>query len=132
MEYNIDDKFSIISLYRNEAKFLDFASFERIFSLTVWNTIDDIYSIFPLYRNEATFLVFAPFSYGILSMIDTPIFLFCIETMHKLLIFARFQSIFSMTVWNTIDGRYSIFQLYRNEATFLAFAPVSEHFSMTV
>ena len=34
-------------------------------------------------------------------MIDTPIFFFYIETMHNLLIFARFQSIFSMTVWNT-------------------------------
>ena len=31
-------------------------------------------------------------------MIDTPIFFFYIETMHNLLIFARFQSIFSMTV----------------------------------
>ena len=65
-------------------------------------------------------------------MIDTPIFFFYIETMHNLLIFARFQSIFSMTVWNTIDDRYSIFPLYRNEATFLAFAPFSEHLSMTV
>ena len=58
----IDDKFSIIPLYRNEATFLDFDSFKSIFSMTVWNTIDDKYSIFPLYRNEATFLVFAPFS----------------------------------------------------------------------
>ena len=68
--------------------------------MTVWNTIDDRYSIFFFY----------------------------IETMHNLLIFARFQSIFSMTVWNTIDDRYSIFSLYRNEATFLAFVPFSEHF----
>ena len=69
--------------------------------MTVWNTID-----------------------------DTPIFFFYIETMHNLhvLIFSRFQSIFSMTVWNTIDDRYSILPLYRNEATFLAFAPFSEHF----
>ena len=58
----IDDKFSIIPLYRNEATFLDFASFKSIFSVTVWNTFDDRYSIFPLYRNEATFLAFAPFS----------------------------------------------------------------------
>ena len=58
----IDDKFSIIPLYRNEATFLDFDSFKSIFSMTVWNTIDDRYSIFPLYRNEATFLAFAPFS----------------------------------------------------------------------
>ena len=58
----IDDKFSIIQLYRNEATFLDFDSFKSIFSMTVWNTIDDRYSIFPLYRNEATFLAFAPFS----------------------------------------------------------------------
>ena len=58
----IDDKFSIIPLYRNEATFLDFDSFKSIFSMTVWNTIDDRYPIFPLYRNEATFLAFAPFS----------------------------------------------------------------------
>ena len=61
-------------------------------------------------------------------MIDTPIFFFHIETMHNLLIFARFQSIFNMTVWNTVDERYSIVSLYRNEATFLSFAPFSEHF----
>ena len=69
--------------------------------MTVWNTIDDRYSNF---------------------------FFFYIETMHNLLIFASFESIFSMTVWNTIDDIYSIFPLYRNEATFLAFAPFSEHF----
>ena len=51
-----------------------------------------------------------------------------IETMHNLLIFARFQCIFSMTVWNTIDDRYYIFPLYRNEATSLAFATFAEHF----
>ena len=61
-------------------------------------------------------------------MIDTPIFFFYIETMYNLLILARFQSIFSMTVRNTMDDRYSIFPLYRNEATFLAFVPFSEHF----
>ena len=69
--------------------------------MTVWNTIDDRYSNF---------------------------FFFYIETMHNLLIFARFQSIFSMTVLNTIDDRYSIFPPYNNEATFLAFAPFSGHF----
>ena len=53
--------------------------------MTVWNTIDDRYSNF---------------------------FFFYIETMHNLLIFARFQSIFSMTVWNTIDDRYSNVVLY--------------------
>ena len=63
-------------------------------------------------------------------MIDTPIFFFYIETIHNLLIFARFQSIFSMTVWNTIDDRYSIFPLYRNEATFLAFALFFRAFSV--
>ena len=61
-------------------------------------------------------------------MIDTPIFFFYKETMHNLLFFSRFKSIFSMTVWNTIDDRYSILPLYRNEATFLAVAPFSEHF----
>ena len=39
-------------------------------------------------------------------MIDTSIFFFYLETMHYLLFFSRFQSIFSMTVWNTIDDRY--------------------------
>ena len=78
--------------------------------------------LLPLFR------AFSVLQCGILSMIDTPIFFFYIETMHNLLIFAHFQSIFSMTVWNTIDDRYSIFPLYRNEATFLVFAPFSEHF----
>ena len=44
-------------------------------------------------------------------MIDTPFFIY-IETMHNLLLFARFQSIFSMTVRNTIDDRYSNVVLY--------------------
>ena len=119
--------------------------------MTVWNTIDDTYSVVPLYRSEATFFDFAPFESisalqcGIVLMIYNPILhstkkqshissflslesIFCMTTMHNLLIFARFQSIFSMTVWNTIDDKYSIFPLYRNEATFLAFAPFSEHF----
>ena len=65
-------------------------------------------------------------------MIDTPIFFFYIETMHNLLIFPRFQSIFSMAVWNTNDDRYSILALYSNEATFLAFALFQSIFSMTV
>ena len=69
--------------------------------MTVWNTIDDRYSnFFLLYRNNAYFTNF----------------------------FSRLKGIFSMTVWNTIDDRYSILPLYRNEATFLAFAPFSEHF----
>ena len=76
----IDDKFSIIPLYRNEATFLDFDSFKSIFSMTVW----------------------------ILSMIDTPFFHY-IETKPHFLLLPLFQSIFSMTVWNTIDDRYSIF-----------------------
>ena len=80
--------------------FLPLPLFKSIFSMTVWNTIDDRYSNYFFY----------------------------IETMHNLLIFARFQSIFSMTVWNTIVKRCSIFPLYRNEATFFAFAPFSEHF----
>ena len=58
----INDQLSIMPLYRNEATFLDFASFESILSMTGWNAIDDRYSFFPLYRNEATFLAFAPFS----------------------------------------------------------------------
>ena len=45
-------------------------------------------------------------------MIDTPIFFIYIETMHNLLFFTRFQSIFSMIVWNTIDDRYSNVVLY--------------------
>ena len=60
-------------------------------------------------------------------MTDTPFF-HHIETKPHFLLLPLFQGIFSMTVWNTIDDRYSIFPLYRNEATFLAFAPFSEHF----
>ena len=60
-------------------------------------------------------------------MIDTPFF-YHIETKPHFLLLPLFQSIFSMTVCNTIDDRYSIFPLYRNEATFFAFAPFSEHF----
>ena len=37
-----------------------------------------------------------------------------------------------MTVWNTIDERYSIFPPYRNEATFLALPLFQSIFSMTV
>ena len=80
VEYNIDDKSSIISLYRNEATFLDFASFESIFSMTVWNTINDRYSIFHF-----------------------------IETKPHFLLLPLLQSILSMTVWNTIDDTYSNF-----------------------
>ena len=59
----IDDRYSnFFLLYRNDAKFTNFARFQSIFSMTVWNTIDDRYSVFPLYRNEATFLAFALFS----------------------------------------------------------------------
>ena len=60
-------------------------------------------------------------------MIDTPFFHY-IETKPHFLLLPLFQSIYSMTVWNTIDDTYSIFPPYRNEATFLAFAPFSEHF----
>ena len=51
----------LFNYIENEATFLDFASFESVFSMTVWNTINDRYSIFPLYRNEAIFLAFVPF-----------------------------------------------------------------------
>ena len=53
---------------------------------------------------------------GILSMIDTPFFHY-IETKQHFLLLSLFQSIFSMTVWNTIDDKYSIFSsIYRNDA----------------
>ena len=69
--------------------------------MTVWNTIDDRYSIF-----------------------------FYIETMHNLLIFARFQSIFRMTVWNTIDDKYSNFVLsIEMKPQFLIFCLFSKHFN---
>ena len=130
----IDDKYSNSVLYIvTKPHFLIFASFESLFSMTVWNTIDETYSVVPLYRNKATFLDLAPFEIisacqcGIVSMIHTP-FLHYIETKPHFLLLSIFQSIFSMTVWNTIDDRYSIFPRYRNEATFLAFAPFSEHF----
>ena len=64
-------------------------------------------------------------------MIDTPIFFFYIETMHNLLIFARFQSIFSMTVWNTIDDRYSNVVLYiEMKPHFLIILPLFKAFSL--
>ena len=64
-------------------------------------------------------------------MIDTPIFFFYIETMHNLQIFARFQSIFSMTVWNTIDDRYSNVVLYKEmKQHFLIFLPLFKAFSL--
>ena len=59
------------------------------------NTIDDTYSNFVLY----------------------------IVTKPHFLIFASFESLISMTVWNTIDETYSVVPLYRNKATFLDLAP---------
>ena len=61
----------------------------------VWNTIDDTYSNFVFY----------------------------IVTEPHFLMFASFESLFSMIVWNTIDETYSVVPLYRNEATFLDLAP---------
>ena len=62
-------------------------------------------------------------------MIDTPFFIIYIETMHNLLIFARFQSIFSMTVGNTIDDRYFNVVLYiEMKPHFLIFCFFSKHF----
>ena len=63
-------------------------------------------------------------------MIDTSIFFFYIETMHNLLIFARFQSIFSMTVWNTIDDRYSNVVLYIEMMPHFLFLPLFKRFSL--
>ena len=61
-------------------------------------------------------------------MIDTPFF-FYIETMHNLLIVARFQSIFSMTVWNNIDDRYFNVVLYiEMKPQFLIFCLFLKHF----
>ena len=65
-------------------------------------------------------------------MIDTPIFFLYIETMHNLLIFARFQSIFSMAVWNIIDDRYSIFHYIETKPHFLPLHLFQSIFSMTV
>ena len=64
-------------------------------------------------------------------MIDNPIFFFYIESKHNLLIFARFQSIFSMTVWNTNDDRYSNCVLYiEMKPYFLIFAAFQSIFIM--
>ena len=64
-------------------------------------------------------------------MIDTLFFFFYIETMHNLLIFARFQSTFSMTVWNTFDDRYSNVVLYiEMKPRFLIFASFQSIFIM--
>ena len=65
-------------------------------------------------------------------MIDTPFFFFHIETMHNLLIFARFERNFSMTVWNTIYYRYSNFVLYieMKPQFFYFFASFQSNFTM--
>ena len=71
----------------------------------VWNTIDDTYSNFVLY----------------------------IVTKPHFLIFASFQSIFSMAVWNTIDDRYSNFCFMQKRIQiFLFFAILESIFNMTV
>ena len=65
------------------------------------------------------------------SMIDTLIFFFYIETMHNLLIVVRFQSIFSIIVWNTIDDRYSNVVLYiemKPDFLLFFFCLFSKHF----
>ena len=50
-------------------------------------------------------------------------FLYYAETKSHIFIFAILESIFSKTVWSTMDDRFSNFvlPLYRNEATFLDF-----------
>ena len=65
-------------------------------------------------------------------MIDTPFFHY-IETKPHFLLLPLFQSIFSMTVWNTIDDRYSIFFFYIETMHNLLFFPrFKSIFSMTV
>ena len=73
--------------------------------MTVWNTIDDTYSNFVLY----------------------------IVTKPHFLIFASFQSIFSMAVWNTIGDRYSNFCFMQKRIQiFLFFAILESIFNRTV
>ena len=66
-------------------------------------------------------------------MIDTSFFHY-IETKPNFLLLPLFQSIFSMTVWNTIDDRYSnFFHLYiETMHNLLIFARFQSIFSMTV
>ena len=68
-------------------------------------------------------------------MIDTPFF-HNIETKPHFLLLPLFQSIFSMTLWNTIDDRYSNFfsSIYDIETmhNLLIFARFQSIFSMTV
>ena len=65
-------------------------------------------------------------------MIDTPFFHY-IETKPHFLLLPLFQSIFSMTVWNTIDDRYSIFFFYiETMHNLLIFARFQSIFRMTV
>ena len=66
--------------------------------MTVWNTIDDTYSNFVLY----------------------------IVTKPHFLIFASFQSIFSMAVWNTIDDRYSNFCFMQKRIQIFLFFAILE------
>ena len=70
----------------------------------MWNSIDDTYSNFAFY----------------------------IETKPHFLIFVSLESIICMIVWNTIDDKFFIIPLYRNETTFLDFAFFESIFSMTV
>ena len=103
--------------------------FSKHFSMAVWNTIDDTYSKFVLYIvTKPHFLILPLFkAYSlwqceILSMIDTPILVLCRNEV-TYFYFAILESIFSRTVWNTLDDRFSNFvlSLYRDEATFLDF-----------
>ena len=57
----IDETYSVVPLYRNEATFLDLAPFESI-SACQCGILSMIHTPFcPLYSNEATFLDFASF-----------------------------------------------------------------------
>ena len=76
-----ENRYSKLFRYiKKKPHFLIFASFQIIFSMTVWNTFNDRYSKFVFYiETKPHFLIFAPFESisvwqcGILSMIDTPI-----------------------------------------------------------
>ena len=81
--------------------------------------------------NEATFFDFASFQ----SIFLMAVYLYYVETKSHIFIFAILVSIFSRTVWNAIDDRFSncVLPLYiETKPHFLIFASFESFFSMVV
>ena len=65
-------------------------------------------------------------------MIDTRIFFLLYRNDAEFTFFSRFKSIFSMTVWNTIDDDTPFFHYIETEPHFLLLSLFQSIFSMTV